>query len=256
MACINPNIVSPKELARRKKVSELVSRRNREDNPSKRPGVRMKISEAHKGKTISLKTRMKMSETRRGMSNPAKRFDVRQRISKAMKGRPHPWQVGKNNPSKRPEVQAKISEAQKGRPRPWTTGEKNGLWKGGISFEPYCPLFNEEFKERVRAFFRYRCIRCGKPQSGNILRNGRIQKLHVHHVNFNKMTCCDGTPPLFASLCIKCHSWTNHHRDEAEATFIEVIEIQYGGRCYLYKEETPPICIYNSERLIEWGHGV
>ena len=37
------------------------------------------------------------------------------------------------------------------------SGPNSPRWKGGISFEPYCEKFNEEFKERVRAFFGYRC---------------------------------------------------------------------------------------------------
>lgn len=51
------------------------------------------------------------------------------------------------------------------------------------------------------------------------------------------MTCCDGTPPFFASLCIRCHTWTNHHRNEAEESLTEIIEIKYGGKSYLSKEE-------------------
>jgi hypothetical protein len=36
----------------------------------------------------------------------------------------------------------KMSEAQK--------GKKSHLWKGGISFEPYTPEFNNQLKESVR----------------------------------------------------------------------------------------------------------
>ena len=107
-------------------------------------------------------------------------------------------------------------------------GDKNGNWKGGISFEPYCPKFNREFKERVRAFFGYKCVECGTPQNG--------EKLSVHHVNFNKKTCCDNSIPLFVTLCRNCHMKTNHNRPYWEQHFTSLINDKYGGKCYLPRE--------------------
>lgn len=107
------------------------------------------------------------------------------------------------------------------------TGEKSTTWKGGISFEPYCPKFNNEFKERVRAFFGYRCVECGSPQNG--------VKLPIHHVNFNKNACCDGTLPLFVPLCPSCHSKTNHNRPYWQEHFTQIINETFGGKCYLPK---------------------
>lgn len=109
-------------------------------------------------------------------------------------------------------------------------GAKSHLWKGGISFEPYCQKFNNNFRERVRTFFNHKCVECGKDQG--------VKKLHVHHVNYNKMVCCDTTPPLFVSLCTPCHTKTTHgDRDMWETHFVEVIEKQYNGRSYFTKEE-------------------
>lgn len=108
-------------------------------------------------------------------------------------------------------------------------GEKSHLWKGGISFEPYCPAFNNVFKERVRAFFGYICQECLTPQNG--------EKLHVHHVNFNKMSCCDTTKPLFIPLCRSCHSATNHNRDYWEQHFTDMIDGFFQGKCYLSIDE-------------------
>ena len=45
------------------------------------------------------------------------------------------------------------------------TGEKNSNWNGGTSFEPYCTKFTPEFKERVRAFWGYKCANCGALES-------------------------------------------------------------------------------------------
>lgn len=111
------------------------------------------------------------------------------------------------------------------------SGERHPQWRGGVSFEPYCPKFNNEFKERVRAFFGYRCAKCGKTQE----ESGRA--LYVHHVTYNKDTCCDASIPLFVPLCIGCHTQTNHNREYWQLHFTELIYLQYGGKCYYSQDE-------------------
>lgn len=106
-------------------------------------------------------------------------------------------------------------------------GDKGSSWKGGLSFEPYCVKFNDEFKERVRAFFGHVCQLCRKPQNG--------KKLDVHHVNFDKMTCCNDVKPLFVPLCHSCHMKTNFNRKYYEQHFEEVIMTKFEGNCYLPK---------------------
>ncbi len=105
-------------------------------------------------------------------------------------------------------------------------GEKASAWRGGVSFEPYCPKFNVEFRSRVRAFFNYRCVVCGLTEE----ENGK--HLSVHHINYNKKACCDNSPKLFAALCHSCHSKTNHNRDEWNRYLNDLIISEYGGRCY------------------------
>lgn len=111
------------------------------------------------------------------------------------------------------------------------TGDKHPSWQGGLSFEPYCPKFNDTFKERVRAYFGYKCLECGTPQNGS--------KLHVHHVHYNKTSCCDpNVPKMFVPLCRSCHSKTNHHnREEWRQHFEQILISQYGGRSYYTQEE-------------------
>ena len=162
--------------------------------------TRRKMSEAHKGKTHSEETRRKMSEARKGKTLSE---ETRRKQSDSQKGEKN-CMYGKR-------------------------GERSPRWKGGISFEPYCPKFNREFKERVRSFFGYRCAECGAPQNG--------KKLAVHHVNFNKMSCCDGTPPLFVPLCPSCHGHTQKDRDYWEEHFTRMINEYHGGACYFPKEE-------------------
>lgn len=109
--------------------------------------------------------------------------------------------------------------------------EKNGRWLGGISYEPYCPKFNKDLKERIRAFFEYQCVLCGKPESE------QKRKLSCHHVEYNKSACCDGKPVHFAAMCGKCHIKTNLERDRWESMIHRIIDEIYDGRSYFTKDE-------------------
>ena len=170
------------------------------------PEQRMKMSELLKGRSFSDETRLKMSEAHKGKTLSE---ETRRKLSEANKGK-----------TLSEETRRKLSERR---------GERHPRWNGGISFEPYCPKFNREFKERVRSFFGYRCAECGEPQNG--------YKLHVHHVNFNKMSCCDNTPPLFVPLCRSCHARTQKDREYWEEHFTRMINEYHGGACYFPKEE-------------------
>ena len=122
-------------------------------------------------------------------------------------------------------------------------GETAPNWKGGISYEPYCPKWNNDLRTRIRAFFEYRCIICGKPQNENITSSGRIYKLSCHHVEYNKQACCDGRPVHFAALCHKHHMETNGSRDKWEEMLHRIIDEIYDGKSYYTKAE------YNSKKV-------
>jgi len=114
------------------------------------------------------------------------------------------------------------------------TGDKHPLWRGGISFGKYCPKFNKTFKERVRAFFNYKCLSCGQEQRDNF----KGSKLSVHHVHYNKTSCCDpNIPKMFVPLCRSCHTKTNHNREEWRQQFEQLLISEYGGRSYYTQEE-------------------
>lgn len=125
------------------------------------------------------------------------------------------------------ETKAKIGAYWIGR----VSGKDNPAWKGGTSFGKYCPKFTSEFKERVRKFFDYSCANCGCSQESA----GR--KLDVHHVNFNKDSCCDNTKPLFVPLCRSCHSKTRHDETHFVEKFTVLITTKYGGKCYVEKPQ-------------------
>lgn len=115
-------------------------------------------------------------------------------------------------------------------------GERNGNWRGGISFEPYCPKFNNDLKQRVRAFFEYRCVTCGKSEKE------LGYKLGTHHVEYDKAACCHGQPVTFAASCRRCHGRTNADRPRWEAMLHRCIDEIWGGRSYYTKEEYAEIC--------------
>ena len=147
------------------------------------------------GKHHTKKTKEKIRKTQQNMSE-----ETKQKMSKSHIG----IQRGKNNPN----------------------------WKGGVSFEPYCIKFDDDFKERVREYWNRRCILCNKDE----IENGR--RLNVHHVTYNKNACCDNSVPLFVALCIKCHSKTNFNRNYWQNEFKRIIYSKsIDGKCFYTKTE-------------------
>ena len=111
-------------------------------------------------------------------------------------------------------------------------GENSSMWKGGVSYEPYCIKFNDDFKERVREYWDRKCVLCNK----NERENGR--RLDVHHVTYNKETCCDGSIPLFVALCRSCHMKTNFNEEYWENKFKQIIYFRnINGKCFFTKKE-------------------
>ena len=190
--------------------------------------TKRKISKSGKGKIRSSEFREKVSESRKG--HPTS-LETRIKISNAHKGKTLSIEHRKKLSASRkiyvakPENRKKISESLKG----VQAGEKNPAWKGGTSFEPYCPKFNNGFKERVRKRQNYTCQLCGR-----VWQHGE-RKLAVHHVNYNKMVCCNNVKPLFVALCCGCNSKVNANREFYEELFTNLILLEYDGESYLPK---------------------
>lgn len=103
-------------------------------------------------------------------------------------------------------------------------GKNNSAWKGGVSFEPYCEKFNEEFKEYIREKFDRVCFLCQKTEE----ENGR--RLDVHHVNYNKNCGCDDDEACqFVPLCVSCNVKVNHNREMWEAKIKNEMRITLRG---------------------------
>jgi hypothetical protein len=110
------------------------------------------------------------------------------------------------------------------------TGENSHFWQGGVSFEPYCPLWTKELRRRIRSFFKNECVICGKTTKEN------KKQLCCHHVTYNKMSCCDGKPVHFAALCVSCHARTNNNRERWELILHRIIDEIYDGKSYYTKK--------------------
>lgn len=89
----------------------------------------------------------------------------------------------------------------KGKSRPEITGEKHFNWKGGISKNPYMPIFNL-IKPQIRERDGHRCQLC------HIYKNGI--KLDVHHIDYNKS---NNDKNNLISLCHKCNIGCNYNRE-------------------------------------------
>ena len=199
-------------------------------DPIKEHEHRKKAGDANRGRKHTPEALKKMREVHTGVKLTS---EHRRKIGEGVRGIP-----------KTEEWKRKIGDANKGMHRSEETrrkmrenhadynGEKNHQWKGGISFEPYCPKFNDEFKERVRIFFGRTCQLCD-----HIWQPGE-KKLAVHHVNYHKDSCCDSSIiPLFVPVCPgSCHTKTGHNRIFWEYWFTEMINHLYGGKCYVDKQ--------------------
>lgn len=188
-----------------------------------------KIGMAGKGRKHSDKSKIKMSESSMGHFVS---IETRKRMSKKRKGNNH-YLYGKYQME---ETKQKIALSKTGTHHSKETilkmsGENNHNWNNGSSFEPYCNKFNENLKQRVRYFFGNVCFLCGKTQEEN------RQKLSVHHVNYDKMICCNDVEPLFVPLCHICHSKTGNKRMDYESYFEKRLNDEYNSKCFYTIEE-------------------
>jgi hypothetical protein len=132
---------------------------------------------------------------------------------------------GDLNPAKRPDISLKMSEAQ--------SGEKSIHWMGGISTLPYCDKWTEDLRVRTRAFQKNICLLCGKTVNDN-----NAKHLTCHHVNFDKMMCCNDGYPMIAALCHSCHGWIGlGDRDELRLIFESIIAERWDGKSFYTPEE-------------------
>ncbi len=101
---------------------------------------------------------------KKGDDNISKKPEIKEKISKAWKGKHHTEEtkrkIGEGNKGKKLSEYSKrkISEKNKGR----LSKEKNPNWKGGISFEPYSINWTKTLKRSIRERDHYTCQVCEK----------------------------------------------------------------------------------------------
>lgn len=94
------------------------------------------------------------------------------------------------------------------------TGEGAPNWRGGKSFEPYPPEFNNLLKERIRERDNYICQSCGTKENK--------RAFPVHHKDYDKANNEDWN---LITLCDCCHKKTNHNREYWEIYFLNQNQI-------------------------------
>jgi hypothetical protein len=153
--------------------------------------VKSKIALGLMGRPCSNETREKMRAARTGILHTA---ETKQKLSESHKGQTA-WNKGKRASL---ELRRKLSEVHTG----LQSRENHPLWKGGISFEPYCPMFNRTFKKTVVNSFGHACFVCGDSAT----------RLCVHHIDYNKNSVCNGNKWAFVPLCESHHAKSNYNR--------------------------------------------
>jgi DNA-directed RNA polymerase subunit RPC12/RpoP len=83
------------------------------------------------------------------------------------------------------------------------TGSGSSSWLGGISYEPYCPIWKDkEYKKDIRLRDGNKCL--------NPTCNKKDHRLHIHHIDYNKKSC---SPSNVITLCGSCNSRANTNRE-------------------------------------------
>lgn len=150
-----------------------------------------------RGRPVSDETRKKIGDAHRGEKNhmfgKVTSDETKKKISESKMG------IGKSA-----ETRLRMSVASK--------GTKNNSWKGGISFEPYCPKFTEKLKQRIRDQYGNCDFFSGLPDNICNVVNGIVRKLAVHHIDYNKMQGYDDIRWGLIPLPHSNHTKTNFNR--------------------------------------------
>ena len=145
--------------------------------------------------------------------------DLKKKLSESHRGKV-PWNKGKKGYHFSEETRKRLIGKGKGRKfssehrrkkAEAQLGNKGSNWRGGISFEPYCPKFNRQLKMRVRERDNFTCQLCG------VIENGK--NLSIHHIHYDKNNCY---PDLIA-LCVCCNTKVNSNRKYYEELFMNML---------------------------------
>jgi hypothetical protein len=97
-------------------------------------------------------------------------------------------------------------------------GSNHPSWKGGVSFEPYPPEFNNKLKKFILERDNYQCQNsdCWKTMSDDIT---------IHHIDYNKENC---DPSNLITLCRSCNTRANKDREYWIKFYQKIMNKKYG----------------------------
>ncbi|MCK9542835.1 MAG: hypothetical protein M0R03_12480 [Novosphingobium sp.] len=98
-------------------------------------------------------------------------------------------------------------------------GNGNHNWKGGVSFLPYSPKWTPILKLKIRTRDNFICKKCNMSDITHFKKYNR--SLTVHHMDYNKQNCKESN---LITLCVKCNSKANKHRDYWFAYYTYIME--------------------------------
>lgn len=98
------------------------------------------------------------------------------------------------------------------------TGPGNPCWKGGVSYEPYCPVWKDkEYKESIKQRDGYKCL-------NPYCNSENPHDLNIHHINYNKKFC---GPENLITVCRSCNVAANKNREWHEAWYKAILYRRY-----------------------------
>jgi hypothetical protein len=156
-----------------------------------------------------LKTRLK-NKTYEELYGIEKAQKLKENYSKKMKGR-KAW--NKN-------LKGYLTEESRKKISISSTLENNPNWKGGISKEPYCLIFdNKQFRNIIFERDHYTCQNCGitKMLSFKVFQHD----LMIHHINYKKKDC---DLRNLITICNSCNSKANFNRSFWSLYYTNLIE--------------------------------
>lgn len=158
------------------------------ENVAKRPGVRLKISLALKGKKFS-KERI-------------------ENLKKAWKSRPPMTEETKHKIGIGRKIYFQKHPEERERKSRKIRGENNPNWWGGLKKNPYPAEFNKLLKEKIRKKYDYTCCLCGRTEREELEELNQV--LCVNHIDFDKNNCKEEN---LNTLCVRCNVKINRERE-------------------------------------------
>jgi hypothetical protein len=98
------------------------------------------------------------------------------------------------------------------------TGNKNHQWKGGVSYEPYCPIWSDkEYKKDIKLRDDNKCL-------NPYCCSNKPNDLAIHHIDYNKKNC---NPYNLITVCRSCNFKANTDREWHTAWYQALIYKRY-----------------------------